>query len=79
MVLDLSPAFIKFYLKIDKKVKVLNVDKLGYASNLARLKQISSNLIIVLKINLCNKKVLEDVINQFKPFHSTLCCRISCR
>ena len=27
----IASAFIKFYLKIDKKVKVLNVDKLGYA------------------------------------------------
>ncbi len=64
----IASAFIKFYLNIDKKAKVLNVDKLGYASNLARLKQISSHPNYSFKkINLCNKKVLEDVINQFEP------------
>lgn len=38
--------FIRLYLKDDKNIKILNIDKLSYASDLRRLKDFSTNLTI---------------------------------
>tara|TARA_X000000950_G_C13886684_1_gene649142 strand:- start:197 stop:1186 length:990 start_codon:yes stop_codon:yes gene_type:complete len=64
----IASFFIKLCLKVDKNIKILNIDKLGYASDLQRLKEVSNNKnYFFKKINICNLKKVEEVISQFKP------------
>lgn len=60
---NLVKKLIKF-----KGYEVLNIDKLTYASNLLSLKSISSlNTYSLLEADICDEKIINDAINNFKP------------
>ncbi len=64
----IASFFIKLCLKVDKNIKILNIDKLGYASDLQRLKEVSTNKnYLFKKIDICELKKVEEVVSQFKP------------
>ena len=56
------------YLVKEKKIRILNVDKLTYAGNLSSLKTIeNSPLYSFEQADICNKKVMVELFNNFQP------------
>tara|TARA_B100000927_G_scaffold282916_1_gene270098 strand:- start:196 stop:1245 length:1050 start_codon:yes stop_codon:yes gene_type:complete len=62
----IGSALIKLLIK--KKHKVLNIDKITYASDLRSLKRIKNNRnYIFKKADICNEKLIQKIIFNYKP------------
>lgn len=63
----IGTSFVKYILKENEEVRVVNVDKLTYAGNLENLKDIENNPRYVFKkVDICDKEQIEKIINDYE-------------
>ena len=58
--------FIKHILLKEKNCQILNIDKLSYASDLRRLADVESKKYSFIKLDLTNKRKIDDIVESFK-------------
>ena len=58
--------FIKHILFKEKNCQILNIDKLSYASDLRRLADIENKKYNFVKLDLSNKRKVDDIVESFK-------------
>ena len=55
------------HMLIKKKFFVINIDKVSYASNFYNLKNLPKKKYKFIKLDICNKKKLQKILNIYKP------------
>ncbi len=60
--------YINYIIKKNKKVSVINIDKLTYAGNINNLKEVEdSPRYHFIKGDICNYELVNDVLNRYQP------------
>lgn len=59
--------FVRYILKENKEVNIINIDKLTYAGNLENLKGLEENSRYIFeKVDICDKKTIEEIIKKYE-------------